>query len=72
MFFIYMFLFVQDLSNSKIHRLKIYRKVKSVVYIYSTLDYRYVLLLNIVFASLCNQYVMSDLLFLHRTYYNAA
>ena len=72
LFFIYMFLFVQGLNSSKIHRLEISRKVKSVVYIYSTLDYRYVLLLNIVFASLCNQYVISDLLFLHRTYYNAA
>ena len=72
LFFIYMFLFVQGLSNGKIHRLEISRKVKSVVYICSTLGHRYVLLLNVVFVSLCNQYVIYDLLFLHRTYYNAA
>ena len=70
LFFIYMFLFVQGLSNGKMHRLEISREVKSVVYIYSTHDNRHVLLLNVV--SLDNQYVIYDLLFLHRTYYNAA
>ena len=67
-----MFLFVWGLNGTKMHRLKIYRKVNSVVYIYSTLDNRHVLLLNVVFVSLDNQYVIYDLLFLHRTYYNAA
>ena len=54
-----MFLFVWGLNGTKMHRLKISRKVNSVVYIFSTLDNRHVLLLNVVFVSLCNQYVMS-------------